>query len=315
VAREHGVSRGYVSRKRADVLMAVPAPKTGRPRKLTAADRRKAARLVRTGECDTAADVAKELNGTLSSAVSPQTVRRALGEEGYKAIVAKKKPRLTKKHITNRLLWAQKHAEWTVDDWKRVIWSDETKINRVGSDGKIYKYIKKGETGLEKHNARGTLKFGGGNIMIWGSMLHAGVGFMMTVDGRMNSEQYTSILGSCLPNVLAAYELEKENVIFQQDNDPKHTSNHSRQWFETEQYAVLDWPAQSPDLNPIEHLWFHIKRELAKADTDAKSYHELKARVEAIWSKVPDSVCANLVESMPRRIAAVLAAKGGHTKY
>jgi len=78
-------------------------------------------------------------------------------------------------HRKARLKWAQEHLEWTVEDWKKVIWSDETKINRLGSDGPGMKWVDTEENGLEKHNVTGTVKFGGGNVMIWGCMTWQGV--------------------------------------------------------------------------------------------------------------------------------------------
>ena len=78
---------------------------------------------------------------------------------------------------------------------------------------------------------------------------------------------------------------------------------------------VLQWPAQSPDLNPIEHLWHYLKQQLATYETDPTSMHELWERVEVEWEKIPANVCNDLICSMPMRIAALLKAKGYYTKY
>jgi DDE superfamily endonuclease len=78
---------------------------------------------------------------------------------------------------------------------------------------------------------------------------------------------------------------------------------------------VLLWPAQSPDLNPIEHLWNHLKRRLAEYEVVPNGILELWERVEKEWNNIGAEVCHNLIESMPRRVAAVLKAKGGYTKY
>ena len=78
---------------------------------------------------------------------------------------------------------------------------------------------------------------------------------------------------------------------------------------------MLDWPPQSPDLNPIEHLWMHLKRKLEEYDTEPSGMVELWERVEVEWNKILRQVCVHLIESMPRRIDAVLKAKGGYTKY
>ena len=89
----------------------------------------------------------------------------------------------------------------------------------------------------------------------------------------------------------------------------------SQNWFKDNEIKVLLWPAQSPDLNPIEQLWEHLKRRLGEYPNPPGGILELWERTQEEWSKIEPSVCQNLIESMPRRIKAVLEAKGGYTKY
>jgi acid phosphatase class B len=77
----------------------------------------------------------------------------------------------------------------------------------------------------------------------------------------------------------------------------------------------MKWPTQSPDLNPIEHLWWYFRKELDEYEIPPSSQHQLWERYETEWEKIPKEVCQNLIESMPRRVEAVLRVKGGHTKY
>ena len=151
--------------------------------------------------------------------------------------------------------------------------------------------------------------------MIWGCMTTKGTGYACCIDGRMDAELYMQILGDEFLRTLEYYGLDQSDIVFQQDNDPKHTSRAATRWFQNNNVEVLEWPAQSPDLNPIEYLWQHLKKQLAKYETELTSMHELWERVEVEWEKIPTQVCIDLIESMPRRIAAVLKAKGGYTKY
>jgi len=234
--------------------------------------------------------------------------------EGMKAVVKKKRPLLTKKHMKDRLDFAITHKDWTVEDWKRVVWSDETKINHLGSDGRKWVWKKAGE-GLSNRLVEGTKKFGGGSLMMWGCMLWEGVGYGCKIDGRMDGELYVKILDDKLQASLDYYGKTSDDIIFQQDNDPKHTSGRASKWFKNHQYQVLSWPSQSLDLNPIEHLWWHLKRKVADYEVSPNGILELWDRVEEEWNKIEPEVCQNLIRSMPRRIEAVLKAKGGYTKY
>ena len=220
------------------------------------------------------------------------------------------KPLLTKRHRKERKDFALAHLHWTVEDWKTVIWSDKTKINMLGSYGRRWAWKKAGE-GLSVRLVNATVEFGGGSLMMWGCMLWEGVGYACKIDGWMDWELYSQIL----EDELAYYSKDSSDIVFQQGNDPKHKSKKATTWFKDHNFKVLPWPAQSPDLNPIEHLWDHLKRKLGEYDKAPGGILELWERVQAEWDKIEPNVCQNLIESMPRRVAAVVKAKGGHTKY
>ena len=94
----------------------------------------------------------------------------------------------------------------------------------------------------------------------------------------MDAELYTQILEDELQQSLQYYGKKVTDIISQQDNDPKHKK--ATKWFEDHQYDVMIWPAQSPDLNPIEHLWTHLKKKLAEYEEPPKGILELWNRAE-----------------------------------
>lgn len=209
----------------------------------------------------------------------------------------------------------KKYKDWTAEDWKRIIWSDETKVNRLGSDGCKWFWKQKGDMEIKDREVKGTVKFGGGSLMVWGCITTKGVGYLTRIDGGLNAQLYVDILNDELLQTLEYYGYNKDEIIFQQDNDPKHTSRLANNWLEENKIKVLDWPPQSPDLNPIENIWVELKRKLNSYLEEPKSMYELWGCVQEVWNGIPAEICTHLIESMPRRIDAVFKVKGGYTKY
>lgn len=313
-----GVSQTTVVYIKKRLGLDPPRPKDGPRPKLSDREKRLAAALVTRGEAQSATQATRLLNRARSSTVSVDTVRRALKERNLVAKKKVKKPALSLAHRRARLRWAHTYREWTVEDWSRVIWSDETKINRFHSDGLQMVWVPKGE-GLTPRTIKPTVKFGGGGIMVWGCMTWFGVGKLGKVQGLLDAKQFIEILDANLvPTLDAAIchpSIPSGQLYFQQDNDPKHTSRVAKSWFEGKKIKVLPWPAQSPDLNPIEHLWSHLKRKLASHKTVTRGTHELWDRVSEDWLAISIETCQGLISSMPRRIEAVIKAKGGQTRY
>ena len=122
-----------------------------------------------------------------------------------------------------------------------------------------------------------------------------GIGKLVKIQGKMNAEKYCEILEDVMEERFEKLEMEEEECYFQQDNDPKHTSKWEKQWFSDKNIEVLEWSAQSLDLNPIEHLWHHLKSQLQQYDTPPKGVHELYERVVEEWNEISPKVCQNLI--------------------
>ena len=193
-----------------------------------------------------------------------------------------------------------------------MLWTDECKYNIKVSDGVVYVRRRVGEA-LNPNCLCGTVKHGGGGIMVWGSMSASGVSRIYRVQGTLKSDQYLRILQrEMVPSMKDLFGHNK--AIFQQDNDPKHTAKVTKVWLSKQSFCVLEWPPQSPDLNPIEKLWeiFNQHQDKSKG---IKNEDELWEECQETWKKVSMDICHKLVELIFRRVAEVIKHKGGSTKY
>ena len=160
------------------------------------------------------------------------------------------------------------------------------------------------------------MKHGGGNIgniMVWGCFSGRGVGPLVRVDGKMDRFQYLGILEQqMLPHA-------EENMpllwMFQHDNDLKHTSAIVKQWLRDNQVNVMRWPAQSPDLNPIENIWEELDRRLRQRRKEKfKNQDDLFEELNTVWHSISQNDIDKLIVSMKSRCIEVIKAKGFATR-
>ncbi|MGH0149042.1 UNVERIFIED_CONTAM: hypothetical protein FKN15_017443 [Acipenser sinensis] len=232
--------------------------------------------------------------------VHQSTISRALHNTGLYGRVARKKPLLKKYHLKARLEFARKHESDPAAMWEKVLWSDKTKIELFGQNSKRYVWRKPNTAHVSRHTIP-ALKYGGGSIMLWGCFSSAGTGHLVKIEGRMDLLQSAKKL-----------KLGRK-FTFQQDNDPKHKAKATLEWLKNKKVNVLQWPSQSPDLNPIENLWHYLK--IAVHERCPTNLNNLEQICQEKWAKITPTLCAKLVHTYPKRLKAVTAAKGGSTKY
>ena len=138
--------------------------------------------------------------------------------------------------------------------------------------------------------------------MFWGCFAASGTGCLDCVQGIMKSEDYQKILGRNVGPSVRKLGLRPRSWVFQQDNDPKHTSKSTQKWMKRKGWRVLKWPAMSPDLNPIEHLWRDLKIAVGRRHPSNMIALEQFAKE---WSKIPGERCKKLVDGYRKRLISV----------
>lgn len=286
-------------------------PGRGRKNKLTNRQKTTIVREVMKNRRLSAPKMVPMVENMFGVTVSPSTIRNVLKENGFNGRVPRKKPLISKKNRILRLKFARDHISKPLEFWNTILWSDESKYNIYGSDGRIKVWRKVGEE-MDLSCILPTVKFGGGSVMVWGCMAASGAGKLEFIEGIMVKEIYKGILEKNLD--LSATELGIANDFhFQQDNDPKHTAKIVTAYFEENKIKRLKTPPQSPDLNPIEHLWEHVDRQIRNYPINNKN--TLRAAIIDVWNNIPVNVCKKLVESMPERLREVILKKGNPTRY
>lgn len=285
-------------------------PGRGRKRKISKTLERKLVRDVSKGPRTTAKTLANDL-ATSGIIVSKKTITRALHRNQLRGCRPRKTPLLKKRHLQARVKYAQDNLEKDYSYWKRVLWSDETKLELFGHRDTAYVWRKKGEA-FNPKNTVPTVKHGGGSIMLWGCFSASGTGNLVKVEGIMNKEKYVDILKENLKQSAVKLGLSRR-FIFQHDNDPKHTSLLVKNYLQTNKVNVIKWPAQSPDLNPIENMWGDLKKNVHARKPS--SLEELERFAKEEWARIPQMKCQRLVDDYNKRLQAVIQQKGYTIDY
>lgn len=286
-------------------------PRSGRPKKLSEVQVKGISREVRKDPASSAVQIAERISKDTGNSVSGRTVCRALNSCGLHGRVPRKKPFISSTNRKKRMAFAESHRFSSCHFWNGTIFSDESKFEIFGGRRKN-KIWRSKNSELLPQNLVPTVKHGGGSVMVWGCMSAAGVGKLVFVESTMRKEDYLKILKQNLKESVKILGLGVP-WTFQQDNDPKHTAIIVKNWLNKNVPNQLNSPPQSPDINPIEHLWEHLDRQIRKRNITSKDH--LKKCLLEEWSKIPTNVTQNLVDSMPRRMEAVIKAEGGPTKY
>jgi len=297
---------------------ATPKKRKGRPFSIDTPTRR---RLVATATFSAANRrlTYSEVADLCGIQASEKTLRKAFSLEGYHRRKARKKPFLDERTKGLRLNFALQYRHWTREDWRRVIWTDECYVWMTGPRGTTWVTRRPGEEYEDDCIAPKFPK--GKTVMIWGGIL----GGKKTPLVLWNREDWGTITAnSYVTNVLTPVlwpfwywesHWAGSLLTIMEDGAAAHRANYTARIRESYHMPKLNWPPRSPDLNPIENVWHMLKDKLNKRRPHPANMQQMSEAVVQEWQQIPEEDILALVDSMPERIEAVIAAGGGHTRW
>lgn len=285
---------------------------TGRPRATTRQQDRYLMLGALRDRTSTAVILRGQLRATTGANISCSTVRRRLHEAGLRSRRPAVRPVLSAVNRTRRLAWARRHVTWTRQQWGRVLFSDESRFTLSFNDGRARVWRRQGErfsdATVREHN-----RYGGGSVMVWGGMSLGTRTPLLPVYGILNGVRYRDEV--LRPVALPALANLGQGAIFQDDNAPAHRARLVTNFLGQHQVTRMAWPACSPDLNPIEHLWDVLGRRIRSNHAPPPTLARLVQILQFEWAAIPQATLRTLVGSMRRRCEACIQARGGHTRY
>ncbi len=224
-----------------------------------------------------------------------------------KALSCKKEAMVQKRR---RVLWAKAHLKWTVSKWKSVLSSDESKFDILVGNHRRQVLQAKEEGDLPACYQRSVQK--PASLMVWGCISAYGMGSLHVLEGTMNAERYIKVLEQqMLPSRWRVFQ--GRPCVFQQDNAKPHTAAITTAWLRSRRVQVLNWPACSPDLSPIDNIWCIIKRKIRQSRP--QTLQQLETCIRQEWDQIPKPKLQKLITSMPRCLQTVLKRRGDATTW
>ena len=221
---------------------------------------------------------------------------------------------LTQRHRQNRLAWGRAYQRFNRQQWGRVLFSDETRIQLHRADGRKRVWRRVGERFsdnciIERNS------WGGGSIHAWGGITRTQKTPLIIFDRSVTANVYVNAVLQPIVVPFMRQNFPNGNGIFQQDNATPHTARLTARYLNQTNVNTLPWPALSPDMSPIEHVWAVLKKRIERRQNPPQTLQELRVAAVEEWQNIPQQEIGRKINSMRRRCTTLVNANGGHTNY
>ncbi|KAJ4426450.1 hypothetical protein ANN_27264 [Periplaneta americana] len=256
-----------------------------------------------------ATSVAQQFVNMHGRPISAKTVRRRLKASGLISSRPATGPRLLRMHRVERLCFANDHRDWRNGQWSCVLFTDESRFNLCSPDGRERVWRRRRER-FSQCCISENVPYGGGGVMVWaGVCTDARTEFVFVENGRLTADRY---INECLADHVVPFgQFVGDNFVLMHDNAQPHIAHAVGDYLQEVGIHVLPWPARSPDMNPNEHVWDMLGRRVKNRRPRPESLQELRRALGEEWELIPQEEIGNQIESMPRRMDAVIQARRG----
>lgn len=316
VARVLNVSRSTIQRvleRFMETGRHARRPGCGRKRKTTAVDDRFLVLTTLRNRHLTSRQTKNQLREVRGTDVSVWTVRRRLQEVGLKACRPAVVPKLLPRHRVARRQFAREHLDLNLTQWSTVLFPGESRFCLHSPDGRERVWRRTGERFAEcTFSPR--LSHQGGSVMVWAGISMEACTELVFIDGgSLTAQRYIEeILAN---HVVPFAPFIGDGFILMQDNARPHAARCVTEYLVEVGIEKLNWPACSPDANPIEHVWDMLGRCVRSRQVAPTTINELRVALQEEWLNIPQNDIRELISGIPRRMQAIVRARGGNTKY
>ncbi|GFY05001.1 transposable element Tcb2 transposase [Trichonephila clavipes] len=286
-------------------------PGAGRPRATTSTDDRYIQLTARRNRTENATQLQRQLLLATGRRVSNQTVRNRLHEGGLCARRPMVCIPLTPHHRAARRRWADEHRDWEQHDWSQVLFTDESRFSLECDTRRVLVWRDRG-TRNNPAFVRERSQYRRAGWMVWGGICIGGRTDLHIIrNGTLTGRRYADEI--LRPRVIPYAGAIGDSFVFQDDYARPHRPRLVENMLEAETIQRMGWPACSPDLIPIEHVWDILGRRIAARRRPPATVRDLEIALLEEWNSILQSLIDNLIASMANRCAAVLAVRGDHT--